>query len=337
MKKQVLFCAIFFCTLSLKSKSYAQQNKDFKLVQAIAKINTWKVKEIKEGKSLMYVNLPYNLGNLKKNKNDYLTIWAMIEVESNRPEYIAFTFPNSIIDNRVNLTFGDSLPDQNKPENLKTTERYTFQLDIYHKNNNSREAVLKNGLLIINRKEVDIFNKFNSYKYAYFSFKDSLANQQIITELPQFRNRFKELASPKPNYTTGNPADTALTEIERRDQEKLDKSTVPVPWEYTPISDPIHFKQFFKYFRYLLNHNNKVAIADLMEFPSNGNNKNCLIRTSFLNNFDSIFDKEKRRLVNEQKLDQFFRNRGGVLVGAVNCIWFSETRGGVFKITSISE
>ena len=189
---------------------------------------------------------------------------------------------------------------------------------------------------MIDEKEVDIFNKFNTYKYAYFSFKDSLAKQQIVAELPQFRNRFKELTSPKPNYTTGNPADTALTELERGDQEKFDKFTIPAPWEYTPILHPIRFKQFFKYFRYLLNHNDKVAIADLVEFPSTGTNKSCLNRTDFLNNFDSIFDKEKRRLVNEQQLNQFFRNRTGVLVGAVNCIWFSETRNGVFKITDIS-
>jgi hypothetical protein len=73
----------------------------------------------------------------------------------------------------------------------------------------------------------------------------------------------------------------------------------------------------------------------LIEFPTYCNTPGCLTADDFIKNYDRIFDKKLKLKIAQQPADQIFRNRNGVLIGDVICIWIKETRYGVYKIVSI--
>lgn len=155
--------------------------------------------------------------------------------------------------------------------------------------------------------------------------------------LSYFQQRYKELSAPPPTYSTGNPSDTALTAEEMTDKKIFGddgSGTIPIAWAMAGISDSIGLKHFFKYFRYLVNHNEKQKIAELIEFPLSAGRPEYWTADDFVRNFDDIFNKKIRDQINKQQLSQIFRNIDGAMV--TDCIWVREARKNVFKIIAIN-
>jgi hypothetical protein len=233
----------------------SQQITDKDIHEKTLRLNTWQVKEVSNNGYIIAVEYPYNLGNFKRQANQYISIWAAIKPYESSPMNIAITLPDNITDNQLAIGFSNSLIDAAG----KQTETYRLNLAKYMSNNNTREASLPNGML---NNKTDIFKRFMTYKYVYLLFSDSLGAQRIKFSLSFFRTRYNELTKPAPTYFTGNPADTAFTAEEKQDKPVFDDGSIPSPWDIAGISNAVRFKHFFKYLRYLMK-NEKTGVGRL--------------------------------------------------------------------------
>lgn len=286
---------------------------------------TWNARTIKD-RTIISIDL----------LNEKLSIWGEFKSSKSTPSVISFTLPGDTKNNKIDIGFSNSYITNKSYDLQKLDFKNSISLTKFYKNNNTLESNIKDGIFLNKKSEkIDLFKLFMKYKYLYISFKDGKGQKNILVPLSYFHKRVLEITSPKPTYSTGNPSDTSLTKNELRDKDVFDDNSIPSSWEIAGISDPINFKHFIKYFRYLVNHNMKFQIAKLIEFPASKTTIGCLSSEDFIKNYDLIFNKTMKDMINSQKLDQLFRTSNGVLLGDLTVILIEETRPNIYKLTGI--
>lgn len=316
--------------------SNAQQKIDPVLKNKLIALYTWKIKELKGKGYMMYSDFPYNLNDHHKS-DQYISISADFPYHARRPSLITITLPDEVdsIDGLL-LGFNDrplSLSDFSL-HNLKQIYQVPFTKHWY--NNHTIMASVTKGIIkdTVQKKSIDLFKELMNYSDLYILFKDHQRIRKIYFPLSFFQNRYRESIGVLPAYSTGNPADTALTVEERLDRPVFEDGSKPGSWQIAGIGDPIRFKQFIKYLRWLVNHHEKEKLAQLITFPQKYVIPTCHDSADFVHNYDKIFDQDLKRIINNQKLDQIFRNYEGVMIGWAPCIWIRQI-GNRFMITAI--
>lgn len=326
----------FICCLSLLGtihyNGFAQKGDSSlqRLAVHAGKVFTWEVQEVKPKGYMMFLDEPYNITNSPR---DYISLTVARRYEEERPAFISFTLPDNVTKEMgITLVFSPGL---RMDPNIKSI-RLSFEK--HWTNNHTLTARLWNGFLRSDNgsDSLDIFDKMMTNRQLFIIIYDSSGLHRLAIPLSFFQRQYANLSpsGPRPTYSTGNPIDTALTAKEMQDRRIFDDSSIPSPWEIAGVDDPIRLKHFIKFFRYLMNHNEMERMAQLIIFPQDHVIPKCDDSADFVQNYDQIFDKNLKRVINNQRLDQLFRNSKGVLIGSVPCIWINQI-GDDFKITAI--
>lgn len=335
--KYILKCGLIFLLLSIFFfyRADAQRKMDTALELKLIHLYTWKYQLIPNKGILMFVNFPYNLGDRQQHtQSQYLSISVGLKPNEKQPAFLSFTLPDDATASKGILVGFDSLPVpmQNAQFSLKKLSAvYNIKFYKHWENNHTDEFVIPNGRIndTARKRQINIFGEFMHYRHLYVLFFDPRGLKTMYFPLSFFQQRYEELSSPPPAYSTGNPADTALTA-----EEMTDKGGEMAPWSLAGISDPVSLKHFIKYFRYLMNHNEKEKIAQLIIFPQDSVNAECRDSADFVRNYDQIFDADLKNHINDQRLNDIFYNIHGVLIGHVLGITINQ-RGYRYVITSI--
>lgn len=334
-----IICGLFFIQVFANS-IYAQgSNPSLQHLAAKAKeVFTWDVRESPPNGSMMFLDIPYNV---KEDSHNYISLTVARRYSEKRPAFISLTLPDEVNKNK-GLTLLFSNLAISKGLSTETDKLHSFLLNFneHHQNNNTLTSRLWKGFLYSNNREdsIDIFNYFMSYDQLYISFYDTSRIQKIAIPLSFFQKQYKTLpaATPIPIYSTGDPADTALTPEERMDKKIFDDGSIPTSWEIAGIKDPIRLKHFIKYFQYLMNHDLKKEMVQFIKFPQNNVIPECKDKIDFLQNYNQIFDKELKESINSQKLNQIFRNSGGAYIGNLPNIIIN-SQNGFYKIYIVND
>lgn len=321
--KYILKLGLTFLFLEVcLSSADAQQHADTALEQKLIRLYTWKYQVIPGKGILMFVDFPYNLSNPSRFQSQYLSVSMGLRPNERQPAFISFTLSDDMAASKGILIGFDSLPVPMQHEQFsvrKLNAIYNIKFYKHWENNHTDEFVIPDGRIMDTtaKRQINIFGEFMHYRHLYVLFYDQLGLKTMYFPLSFFQQSYRELSVPPPAYSTGNPADTALTAEEMTNKE-------PAPWSLAGISDPIRLKHFIKYFRYLMNHDEKEKIAQLIIFPQDSVNAVCRDSTDFVRNYDQIFDTDLKDYVNGQRLDNIFYNIHGVVVGHLLCITISQ-------------
>ncbi len=315
--------------------SFFNRNRSHENIQALiemsVRLNTWNIKPINDLSFLIYTHKVYDVLNNPLSKK-VITLSSKVRRENDRPIDFAITLPNNLKSDQIAIGFANKKVDNRK--NFKFIEKFDANTNYVHKNDKTVEVVLPLGYL---DNKIDIFQRFRLFRYLYCIFTDSSGSQAVSFELAYYNERFRELSEKEPSYSTGRPVDTMLTASERNDRLLFEDNSSPSDWKTAGIGDPIKFKNFFKYFRFLVSKDKVSELANLIEYPAYGSTAGTLSKNDFLKNYNNIFDAELREQINSQKLDQIFRNKNGVLIGRTSVILINEIVPGTYKITGISK
>ncbi|WP_298735082.1 hypothetical protein [uncultured Chitinophaga sp.] len=106
----------------------------------------------------------------------------------------------------------------------------------------------------------------------------------------------------------------------------------PSDWKDAGFDDPAGFKRFLILFKEWVKSDNADSIAAYIRFPIKG----YKTPEQFKNNYEKIFDKELKTIVEQQRLDRIFRNYQGAMIGN-GAIWFSVTENKEYRIIAINK
>ncbi|POY37049.1 hypothetical protein C3K47_08300 [Solitalea longa] len=101
--------------------------------------------------------------------------------------------------------------------------------------------------------------------------------------------------------------------------------SIPTSWSTAGFSDPVKFKLFVVSFKDWVKNDQTDSIAAHIKFPLGK------IKTAeeFKNNYPKLFDEPLKRAIEDQHLNQIFRNQQGAMMGS-GAIWFIESNGNYY-------
>lgn len=317
--------------------AYSQQSDTS--VQHLAvlaeKIFTWHVRVIGNKGFILTLDYPYHIGKAFRTPDEYISLAVAKKYDAKRPFYISFTLPDNV-DTLKGIHVGFGNLSHNNLAVWGSKSFYKAGFGKHWVNNHTVTAVLWKGWLI-NRSindTIDLFDKFMKNNQLLVYFYDSSGLQRLAFPLIFFQKKYKSIINA-PTYSTGNPADTALTLEERADKNVYDVSDIKESWKIAGISDPIHLKHFIKYLRYLVDHNEKEKVAQLLVYPLNDVIPYCKDSAEFVHHYDKVFDKYLKEAIDTQRLDEIFHNYHGVMIGNGPNLWIRQA-GNRYEIYGVS-
>lgn len=96
----------------------------------------------------------------------------------------------------------------------------------------------------------------------------------------------------------------------------------PSTWKVAGFDNPEDFKNFYRNFQILVANSQKEKIAEFINYPL----PNIKDRADFIKNYDLVFNKKVKDAVNNQNIDEIWRNYSGVMIGNGE-IWFNQLSG----------
>lgn len=106
----------------------------------------------------------------------------------------------------------------------------------------------------------------------------------------------------------------------------------PSTWSNAGFDDPEDFKRFLVVFKEWVRSDKVDSIAGRIEFPIKG----YKTAEQFKKDYEKIFDKQMKDVVEKQRLDRIFRNYQGAMIGA-GAIWFSVIDKKGYRIIAINK
>lgn len=131
--------------------------------------------------------------------------------------------------------------------------------------------------------------------------------------------------------TRPSSEDTLQARIAAQDTLFEDGSR-PSEWKNAGFDDPEGFKRFLVLFKEWVRSDNADSIAAYIAFPIKG----YKTAEQFKKNYDKIFDKQLKDVVEKQRLDRIFRNYQGAMLGD-GAIWFSVIENKGYRIITINK
>lgn len=294
------------------------QHRDSSLQDMIAgtkQMFSWEIQETPPNGYMMFLDIPYTL---EKKQHNYISLTVAKKYGEERPAFISFTLPDTVDkDSGVLLLFSGLVFPGKAAEEKPDDRKFLLHFNEHHQNNHTLTSRLWKGFLYKNggRDTVAIFQYFMEYKQLYILFYDHSEIERLAMPLSFFQKQYDGLLNI-PTYSTGNLADTALSPEERRDKKIFDNGDIPTSWKASGITNPVRLKQFIKYFRYLTDHNQKERIAKLLVYPLKSVFPMCADSAEFVQNYNQVFGKHLKKVLDAVRLNELFHDRDGVWIGS---------------------
>jgi hypothetical protein len=128
-----------------------------------------------------------------------------------------------------------------------------------------------------------------------------------------------------------------LTADEEKDLPETGDKSVTTTWEDIDIHDVKGLKVFIKKLKLWSEQGNKDSIAANIDYPLI-NDENISSSKIFLQQYDKVFNNKVKQALQQQKLNELFKNFQGVMIGRGE-LWIanvSKTKSDVYKIRSIN-
>ena len=128
-----------------------------------------------------------------------------------------------------------------------------------------------------------------------------------------------------------------LTSEEEKNLPETGDKSVTTTWEDIEIHDVKGLKIFIKKLRLWSEQGNKDSIAANIDYPL-VNDETISSSKIFLQQYDKVFNNKVRQALQQQKLNELFKNFQGVMIGSGE-LWIanvSKTKKEVYKIRSIN-
>ena len=128
-----------------------------------------------------------------------------------------------------------------------------------------------------------------------------------------------------------------LTPEEEKNLPETGDKSVTTTWEDIDIHDVKGLKIFIKKLKLWSEQGNKDSIAANIDFPL-VNDESISSSKIFLQQYDKIFNNKVKQALQQQKLNELFKNFQGVMIGSGE-MWIanvSKTKNEVYKIRSIN-
>lgn len=124
----------------------------------------------------------------------------------------------------------------------------------------------------------------------------------------------------------------AITDAELKDDSVFTDGSIPTSWANAGIDDPVSLKRFIKHLQLWVTQGQKDSVAAAIDFPM----KNPAVKTSaiFLAKYDTYINNKVKKVLQEQQLNQIFRNYNGAMIGNGE-LWIAQTKKG-FRIVAIN-
>ena len=128
-----------------------------------------------------------------------------------------------------------------------------------------------------------------------------------------------------------------LTPEEEKNLPETGDKSVTTTWEDIDIQDVHGLKIFIKKLKLWSEQGNKDSVAANIDFPL-VNDESISSSKIFLQQYDKIFNNKVKQALQQQKLNELFKNFQGVMIGSGE-MWIanvSKTKNEVYKIRSIN-
>ena len=128
-----------------------------------------------------------------------------------------------------------------------------------------------------------------------------------------------------------------LTPEEEKNLPETGDKSVTTTWEDIDIQDVHGLKIFIKKLKLWSEEGNKDSVAANIDFPL-VNDESISSSKIFLQQYDKIFNNKVKQALQQQKLNELFKNFQGVMIGSGE-MWIanvSKTKNEVYKIRSIN-
>ena len=134
-----------------------------------------------------------------------------------------------------------------------------------------------------------------------------------------------------------NASTIQLTPEEEKNLPETDDKSVTTTWEDIDIHNVRGLKIFIKKLKLWSEQGNKDSIAASIDYPLI-NDESISSSKIFLQQYDKIFNNKVKQALQQQKLNELFKNFQGVMIGSGE-LWIanvSKTKNEVYKIRSIN-
>ena len=128
-----------------------------------------------------------------------------------------------------------------------------------------------------------------------------------------------------------------LTPEEEKNLPETGDKSVTTTWEDIDIQDVHGLKIFIKKLKLWSEEGNKDSVAANIDFPL-VNDESISSSKIFLQQYDKVFNNKVKQALQQQKLNELFKNFQGVMIGSGE-MWIanvSKTKNEVYKIRSIN-
>lgn len=125
------------------------------------------------------------------------------------------------------------------------------------------------------------------------------------------------------------PADAYLEQLSSQDTLFADGSK-PTDWDAAGFDDPLAFKKFLILFKEWVRNDNADSVAAYVRYPL----KQYKNAAEFKQAYPAIFNEKVKKAVQEQRLDEIFRNYQGAMLGA-GAIWFTSGKEG-YRVIAVN-
>jgi hypothetical protein len=171
-------------------------------------------------------------------------------------------------------------------------------------------------------------------RYAALLFFSLLAAACQSGPSPQQSGQVIDSLVPDTIAAVGTPAPPPdSNEIQIKAQDTLfEDGSLPSPWANAGFDDPEGFKRFVLRFKDWVRTDNADSISAYISFPL----KKYKTADQFKKQYASIFDKQLKDIVEDQRLDRIWRNYQGAMIGDGK-IWFSVVPGKGYRIIAINK
>lgn len=322
----------------IASPGFAQEDAGLSFNGTHEKSDKWSIIRSDSNGYVISFLTSYNGVGTRQSKSQYISIDVAKQYMGYRPQFISFTLPDNI-DARegLKISFDHSGSNFDSVSNQKTHESCLLEFNHHWAHNHTLMALIPDGLFIdsLNGTPTDIFSYFMHSKELTVSFTDLKKRKTVLNfSLSSFQEIYDRTGFYPVPYSTGIPADTALSFLEMGDKTIFSNGNSPSSWKTAGIDNVIELKHFVKYFKFLANHHEEEKIADLIDFNRAIIGHGRMSRREFISQFDAIFSPKLLEEINNQKLNEIFRNVDGVMIA--NCIWITEDSVGRFYIIAIN-
>ncbi len=338
MPKKILFTA-FFLVAFYPEFSYSQEmggRISNKQITGVKDQFSWSIQKENRG-YLMFLNIPYRSGDSLES----VSLTVTKDYNRKKPFFISVTAPALRSKSTcISFVFAKTVPRCGKKEIIIDSSTYlNLPVSKNKKRFYSARVYIPDTIESGCSNNLDLFANLMFYNHLFILFTDSNGPEEVVIPLFSFQKQYNSLVTKDEKPLVELPySNIKLTPEEAKDDTVFDDGSIPSPWRFSGINDPLQFKQFLKYLKVLVKNNNRNEIARFIDYPvlqAKRTTRNIKNENDFVNNYDKLFNEKVKSALENQKLNQIFRNYQGAMVGGGQ-LWFEETPDGEFKVIAIN-